>query len=371
MFADHNTRTLVVAHPFALAALAGTTVLLRGLLREIPAVNPRVRTAYLNLDKHATPGVSLTRLRSTGDSVLQFLGVNLHIEQHHDRSMECFEICRFAGVPAYLWVHDYWPHHQPTLRRLVRELGVTLLASTWTVRDGLARNGFSARVVQAGIAIANLVIDPPRPPGRSPFVVGTAGRLVRRKRSIDVVRAFRLAHLSEAAQLRLRLLPSLVYPAADDRVLLAGVMEEIAAVRAAGGSVVVDLDASAQHDYGAYSAYVCASDYEGLSMTPIEAIYCGCPAFMSDIPAHREIARRLHPADQHDVLFPLGNVRALAGLLRDEALTGRRRARLWSRLVELRSVIEAHWSLRGTAKALLDALGGHDTRLTRAQEEGS
>jgi glycosyltransferase involved in cell wall biosynthesis len=324
---------------------------------------------YLHLDKHAKPGVSLTRLRALGDGELQFLGVNLHLEEHRDRSIECYEVCRRDDVPAYIWVHDYWPHHERIVQRLTEEFGAKLLASTSTVRDGLAKAGFSSFVVQVGISLANLVVDRTRPRATAEFVVGTAGRLVRRKRQVDVVRAFGRARLGGAAQLRLRLLPSLVYPAADDSALFDEVMSYAADVRAAGNTVVVEREATAKHDYSVYNAYVCASDYEGFSMTPIEAIYCGCPAFMSDIPAHREIASVLHPDDRDDVLFAPGGVDALADLLRDEAFTGRRRARLQDRSDEVRSVIEARWSIRGTARALLDVLGATRERgCSRAHE---
>jgi hypothetical protein len=91
-------------------------------------------------------------------------------------------------------------------------------------------------------------------------------------------------------------------------------------------------------------------------MTPIEAIYCGCPALMSDIPAHREIAATLSPNDPAETLFAPGDVDALTNLLRDEALTGRRRAGLHAQLDEMRNLIETRWSLPGTAQSLLDTL---------------
>jgi glycosyltransferase involved in cell wall biosynthesis len=353
----YDAPVLVLAHQFALTSLTGVTVLLRALLPEIGAVNPRIRVVYLNFDEDAMPGASLTRLWDASRHRLEFVGINLHIERYKDRSIECFEVCRRIGVPAYLWAHDYWPQHERILRKLVEELGVTLLASTPTVRDGLAQDNFSAEVVQVGISLENLAVGTTRPPQPAPFVVGTAGRLVTRKRQIDVVRAFQLAHFDETVELRLRLLPSLVYPADVDGKILDEVMEEVTALRAAGATVVVDHSATTQHDYGVYSAFVCPSDYEGFSMTPIEAIYCGCPTFMSDIPAHRATARMLHPDDWQNILFPVGDVSTLAALMRDEALTRRREARLQSRLSEIRSLIEAQWSVQGMARALLDTLG--------------
>lgn len=354
----NGTRTLVLAHPFGLGPVAGTTVLLRALMRQIPALDPSTHTVYLDLDEEASPSAWVTRMRAASAGGLGVLGVNLHLERHEARSVELYEVCRREDLSAFVWVHDYWPHHERSVRRLAEDLGVTLLASSPTVRDALAGAGFPARVAQVGIALENLVIHerPPRAP--APFVVGSVGRLVRRKRHADVVRAFGRARLDGAAQLRLRLLPSLVYPHADDDALLAGVMRDADAVRASGGAVMIDREPAVRQDYGAYGVYVCASQYEGLSMTPIESIYSGCPALMSDIPAHREIARGLHPDDPDDVLFAPGDVDALAALLRDEVGTRRRGALLRDRLGEVRTEIEARWSIRGTARALLGVLDG-------------
>jgi glycosyltransferase involved in cell wall biosynthesis len=363
-----DSRTLVVAHPFALADVTGTSMLLRGLLGELAAADPDLRTVYLDLHRDATPAASLAGLLAAGEGRPLLLGVNLHLELHADRSIECFELCRREDVPAYLWVHDYWPHHEPSVRRLTEELGATLLASTSTVRDGLASDGLSAQVVQAGVWLGNLIVDGTGQP--APFVVGAAGRLVRRKRHADVVTAFARARLGGAAELRLRILPSLVHPAAADALLLEEVLRGAAAVRACGGSVVLDRDAAERQDYGAYSVYVCASDYEGFSMTPIEAVYGGCPALMSDIPPHREIASALYGEGRDDVLFRPGDVDALARLLRDERRTGRRRARIRDGWGELRSVIEARWSIRRTAGALLDALARSDGRRAFGPYEG-
>jgi hypothetical protein len=77
---------------------------------------------------------------------------------------------------------------------------------------------------------------------------------------------------------------------------------------------------------------------------------------MSEIPAHREIARVLHAEAADEMLFPPGDVDTLAELLREEARTGGRRAHLRERRDEIRSLIEARWSMRRTAQALLDAL---------------
>ena len=146
-----------------------------------------------------------------------------------------------------------------------------------------------------------------------------------------------------------------------DAALLAEVVREAAATPTGEGTVVIDREATVAQDYGPYSVYVCASDYEGFSMTPIEAIYSGCPALMSNIPAHREIATVLLGSGSDDVLFPPGDVDALIDLLRDEARTGRRRAALLDRSHEIRTVIDERWSTRQMGRALLDVLGLHRT----------
>ena len=309
----------------------------------------------------------LARLRTASRGRLCMLGVNTHIERFWQRSLECYAFCRCEDVPAYIWAHDYWPHHEPSVRLLVRELGANLLASTETVRDGLANDGFSAEVVQVGISFANVVGDAYPSMATRPFVVGSAGRLVPRKRMLDVVRAFGRAGSRAQEQLHLRLLPSLVNSSADDDALFTELAHEATLLESAGSTVLVHRTASEQHDYRPYSIYVCASEYEGFSMTPIEAIYCGRPALMSDIPAHREIAAALSPDDPFGALFAPRDVDALADLLRDEALTGRRRAGLHARWDEIRDVIETRWSLRGTARTLLDVLTSFRPRSGDAQ----
>ena len=359
---------LVVVHPFPSEQLAGTTVLLRSLLQEIRAVDSGVRTEFLHLDA-PNPARSLAELGAAFNGAMAMVGVNLHLERHWRRSVDCYEFCSRGDVPAYLWAHDYWPHHKQSVQTVVNGHGAKLLASTATVRDGMADDGFTAEVVQVGISFANIVGDVrPRLP-KAPFVVGSAGRLVKRKRYPDVVRAFERAGLEGPAQLHLRVSPSLVYSEAEDDALLGELTQGRAHVKRPTQRIVIHREPSEQHDYRLYSVYVCASDYEGFSMTPIEAIYCGCPALMSDIQAHREIASVLYRDDPAAVMFAPGDVDALAGLLRDEAITGRRHADLAARWGDLRGLIEARWSLCQTARTLVEVVrAGVEQRGTAGQK---
>ena len=73
---------------------------------------------------------------------------------------------------------------------------------------------------------------------------------------------------------------------------------------------------------------------------------------MSDIPPHRKSAQALFGDRADDFLFPVGDPRALAHLMRDEIMTGRRKALLDAHLAEIRATIVARWSLQQTARAL-------------------
>jgi glycosyltransferase involved in cell wall biosynthesis len=180
--------------------------------------------------------------------------------------------------------------------------------------------------------------------------VGSAGRLSPRKRFPDIVRGFCGARQG-AQRLYLRLLPSLVFKPAEDAEQL-GLVEEEIRLGGARGYVDIDRTVAGRHDYLRYSTYVCASSYEGFSMTPIEASYCGCPALMSEIPPHRTIAAALFGEQADDFLFPVGDTDALARLLRDELTTGRRRRLLAERQSHIRATITTKWSLAATTRAL-------------------
>jgi hypothetical protein len=96
--------------------------------------------------------------------------------------------------------------------------------------------------------------------------------------------------------------------------------------------------------------YVSAAEYEGLSMTPLEAVLQGCPFLLSDIAPHRAIAAALLP--DIPVLFGVGDRPALAALLEHELRTGERRTAVRERAQEIHAIAEADWSLRSTARRL-------------------
>ncbi len=73
-------------------------------------------------------------------------------------------------------------------------------------------------------------------------------------------------------------------------------------------------------DYlGAVDVFVSASLTEGCPNAVMEAMACGLPVVLSDIPAHREILAFDQRAGQ---MFPANDVAALSEILSDMADTG-------------------------------------------------
>jgi glycosyltransferase involved in cell wall biosynthesis len=253
-----------------------------------------------------------------------------------------------------LYVHDYWPKHQHLLGSLVARYRCGLLASTEFIRDTMRADGLEVELAPVGVPLGNLALGTvDRGDGRAEKVVGSAGRLVPRKRFGDVVAAFGSSGVADRASLHLRLVASCVYGVEQDERLMTDIREESDRSRL-GTSIRIDTTPSDRSDYRGYDLYVCASSYEGFSMTPIEAAYSGCPPLMSDIPAHQAIATTLFPGRASDFLFPVGDVQALARVMTDEIETGRRASLLRSRLGHVRTTVETRWSPRVTAEALVD-----------------
>jgi glycosyltransferase involved in cell wall biosynthesis len=75
--------------------------------------------------------------------------------------------------------------------------------------------------------------------------------------------------------------------------------------------------------YSSATAFVYPSIYEGFGLPPLEAMACGCPVALSDIPAHREVCGET--AIYFDPLIPEDISSKLESLLR---LDGAKRALL-------------------------------------------
>ena len=341
-------KILLVSH-FPLEEITGVTVILSEIVRLWPNITSTTELAHLSLSDLPSRALSATRLDAHGMRPDALVGVNLHIEVEWERSLDLFSLCRAKEIAAYNYVHDYWPHHRSNVERLTAGLGVQLLASTKFISDLLRQAGFGSTIVPVGVRLPddNLLPDPGKV---SSGLVGAAGRLSPRKRFPDIVRGFCDAR-QEGQRLYLKLLPSLVFNPEEDAAQLLAVTDEISRGRAEG-FVDIDRKAAQRHDYSRYSLYVCASSYEGFSMTPIEAAYCGCPPLMSEIPAHRRIAEALFGDHADEFMFQVGDTAALTRDLRDELTKGRRRLLLAQTQAQIRKSIATRWSLETTVRAL-------------------
>jgi glycosyltransferase involved in cell wall biosynthesis len=354
-------RKLLLVHQFELPSVSGVTVMVAELLRLIPAVDPETDARCQSYQGFGAPGALVAALRADHADTDCVVGINLHIEVGWDFTLELLRWCGRGGQPFYLHVHDYWPHHRDRMTVLTGEYGARLLAITPDIAGALMADGFPAALLPVGVAVGERPAGRPTVPAAAmPRTVASVGRLVPRKRFPDVVRAFCHAGLDAAASLYLRVPPSLVYPPEQDRVRLQAIL---AASRDCGAVPSIHVDDSPRlgTDYSRWAAYVCASEYEGVSMTPIEAVLQGCPPLLSDIPPHRALVDALFPGRAGEFVFPVGSHVGLAGLLRDEILTGRRRAEIAERQHEIHEQVERRWSLRTAARALANLAKGIDT----------
>jgi len=350
----HARPKLLVVNHFGLETICGTTVMFAELLRLAPSAAPGVRFAYESYEPYASAADWHGHLdRAHGDAAC-VVAINAHIEVSWELTEELFRWCRARSIPAYDYAHDYWPQHRAALEMLTGELGARLLASTPFLAESLAQEGFRAELLEVGIPLPGEELARPARPEEQ--VVASAGRLVPRKRLPDVVRGFAASGLDGRARLYLRALPSQVFSPGSDAEQLRAIEAEMA--RGQLRHVTLDRQAGPPPDYAAYAAYVCASGYEGFSMTVIEAAFHGCPPLMSDIPPHRYSAAIMFGEAAGEFLFPVGDAQALGALLRDELLTGRRKALLAGRQGEVRAAIAAHWSLARTAQALAALASG-------------
>lgn len=318
------------------------------LLRVAPRAAPEVALAYESYEPYASAAELRSRLDAAHGDAACVIAANAHIEVSWELSEELFRWCLARSIPAYVYAFDYWPHHEENLRALTTRLGARVLASTPFLADALLPEGFGSELVEIGVPLPD-AWPAARTPA-SPKVIASAGRLVPRKRLPDIARAFAESGLDGLARLYLRALPSQVFSPDADQEQLREIEAEVERARLT--SVVLDRRPGAPPDYAAYSVYVCASSYEGFSMTVLESAFHGCPPLMSDIPPHQRSARALFGELAADFIFPVGDSRALAGLLRDEIATGRRKALVDTRLDEIRATIAARWSLEQTARAL-------------------
>jgi glycosyltransferase involved in cell wall biosynthesis len=352
---------VLLVHQFALPRVSGLTITVAELVRLIPEIDPGVAASSVSYEQVGGPGELVATLEHAHGDADGVVGFNLHIEAGWENTLALAGWCRQRGIPLYLYAHDYWPHHRDAVAVLIERFGAHLLAITSAIIADLAAHGFAAQLLPAGVAVPVRPLTMRPPIARHPSTVAAVGRLVPRKRFGDVVGAFCRVKTRAAAVLYLRVPPSLVYPPEQDRERLDEIRAEAGACLH-NGRVVIDPTPRAGTEYRSWSVYVSASEYEGVSMTPLEAILQGCPFVLSDIAPHRAIAEALFPGRAAKYLFPLGDRTALTALLDHELRTRERWVEARDRAEEIHGVVGREWSLRTTARRLVQLSRGETPR---------
>lgn len=351
---DRSRRRILLVHQFSLPAISGLTVTLGELVRRIPEVAAGTGASAFGYDRFTDPEHLVDLLERQRSDTTCVVGLNLHIEVGWEFTLALAEWCQRTATPLYIYAHDYWPHHRDGVALLTETCGARLLTITSALAADLADEGFPATLVPAGIPVPDTPFAMPsnaRPTGTA--TIAAVGRLVPRKRFPDVIGAFSASGLGDEAALYLRVPPSLVFSPDQDQQRLEEMRDECR--RCGRSAVTIDHRATVGTDYTGWALYVSASEYEGLSMTPLEAVIQGCPFVLSDIPPHRQIVDALFPGRRAEFLFPVGDRHALAGLLRHEVATGTRRRAVQEHMGEIQQIVERDWSLRTSARALVRA----------------
>jgi glycosyltransferase involved in cell wall biosynthesis len=347
------TAKILLVHHFSLSRVTGVRALVRELLWRIPVADPATAVAYEAYEGHPHAASFVEAVAGRHGDATTVVAINGHVDFQLDFTISFLEWAARTHRRVYLYVHDYWPQHGDLLRRLSSLFGCGLLASTDLIRNAMAADGLDSTLVQVGVPLGNVeggALRARREASR--WVVGSMGRAVPRKRFQDVVAGFGQAALDGRAALQMRLLESCVRDRSEDERIIEGIVAE-GRRYGLGPALQIVRWPSERADYRGYDLYVCASSYEGFSMTPIEAAYSGCAPVMSDIPAHRTIAAALFPDEPETFLFPTADTAALARVMVDEIETGRRGSAVRARVGEIRETIESCWSTAASAQALL------------------
>lgn len=340
---------LLLIHHFPLTSVTGVTVMAAEMLKRIPAADASSEVSYLAFEGFATTREFEDVLEKNYRDADVVIGANIHIEVYWEFSRVLARWCDRQSVPLCDNVQDYWPQHRENLKELTRDFGVTLAAASPFIAASLATEGFSSVLTPMGAQL---------PPGKAPLdsprkVIASVGRLIRRKRLPDIARAFCSAGLDKCASLSLTLLRSHVFASEQDEEQLSAIISEVERPGVRRQAVNLRFTPQVPPEYSSQSIYVCASDYEGFSMPPYEAAYCGCAPILSDIPPHRRMAAALFGERAPDFLYPVGAVDILGERLKDEIATGRRQRLVHAELAQIRYTIEEQFSLETTAKAFI------------------
>jgi glycosyltransferase involved in cell wall biosynthesis len=345
---------VLFVHHHSLECISGVNIILSELFRLIPSINTSIEVVYLSLDKYSSSHELLDSIHKVHKEISCLIGANLHIENNWELSIKMLDYYYRINKPLYIYIHDYWPHHCDQVKFLIDKFGARLLSSSRYIRNLLTIDGFESELAQVGMSLNNIELGSIIPNRSSPSkkIIASSGRIVQRKRFLDIIRAFSYESLYETSILYLRVLASHVHSSDDDEAELNKLREEINADELVKNSIVIDQNLEKKHNYNKYDIYVCASNYEGFSLTPIESAYSGCPPIISDIPPHQDIAKVVFKDRFSDFIYPVYDYKKLGHLLKDEVYSARRQKYLDSNKNQIQRTIESEFSLMSAAKTI-------------------
>lgn len=221
-------------------------------------------------------------------------------------------------------------------KRFVARAATALAVVSGAMREELARLGVAGdgvRILPMGVDLSSR-FTPDAPTVRSPGEILFVGRLVEKKgvrHLLDAMPAILARHSSATL--------SIAGFGPEESALRArvGVLGLGHAVRFLGPVPQSDLPALYRRAAVFVAPFVQAAggDREGLGLVTIEAIGCGCPVVVGDLPAVRDV---LDPDEASGMLVPPGDPVALAeavsGILDDPVGAAQRVARLRAQVVQ-------------------------------------
>jgi len=281
--------------------------------------------------------------------------VHVHAPASGALTLMTYLVTRRSRRNLVFTVHNSWPNFRRRNRLFlywILALFPVVVTCGRSVRDslpGIVRTLFGRRisVVQNGVDIERVDRSREQQPGQTQSLMG----------DVEIVSVNRLIPLKDP----FTVLDAFVRAAGDhDRLVLVGdgvlrqeLTDAVQQVALAGQVTVTGL-VDRDEVYRIISRagfFVSASRGEGLPVSVLEAMACGCPVILSDIPPHREIAK-LAPRIP---LFRPGDVNGLTeAMTRMLALKPKGRQQLG---VELRRCVEEHFSVRAMNAAYGEIYG--------------
>ncbi|HEY9542683.1 glycosyltransferase family 4 protein [Prevotella sp.] len=256
-------------------------------------------------------------------------------------------------VPIYAMIHDTVQLDLPQIyapwRRLLYKIGMKralhLSRAIFTVSD-FSRSRIKVHftstcpihVVSNGISSSLQAFQTPHPRNNIPkdFIV-YLGNLKPYKGLDTLLAAYQQARRQPTAPQQLYIIGNIDFQTRDKgmaNLLQKGDIEGVQWICQADNERIFDLIQRAK-------ALIAPSRYEGFGLVPLEAMYLGTPAIISDIPAHREVY-----AGTPALFFKAGDAETLAYHLKH----------LPEQRINCRDFLSQRFDYKHTAKRILDVI---------------